>query len=60
MVYRGAVDQAHVLAYIDDFWLIAITFIALLPLIPLMRRVRAEENERARGERVDPLPVPEE
>ena len=60
MVYRGTVDQAHVLAYIDDFWLIAITFIVLLPLIPLMRRVRAEENERARGERVDPLPVPEE
>jgi DHA2 family multidrug resistance protein len=60
MVYRGAVEQAHVLAYIDDFWLIALTFIALLPLIPLMRRVRTEESERARGERVEPLPVPEE
>jgi len=60
MLYRGAVDQAHVLAYIDDFWLIAVTFIVLLPLIPLMRRVRTEENERARGERVEPLPVPEE
>jgi hypothetical protein len=34
----------------------------LLPLIPFMRRVRTEENERARarGERVEPLPVPEE
>ena len=60
MVYRGAVDQAHVLAYIDDFWLIAVTFMVLLPLIPFMRRVRTEENERARGERVEPLPVPEE
>jgi DHA2 family multidrug resistance protein len=60
MVYRGTVEQAHVLAYIDDFWLIAITFMVLLPLIPLMRRVRTEESERARGERVEPLPVPEE
>ena len=60
MVYRGTVDQAHVLAYIDDFWLIAFTFMALLPLIPFMRRVRTEENERARGERVEPLPAPEE
>src|SRR5262249_52616142 len=60
LLYRGTVEQAHVLAYIDDFWLIAVTFIAILPLIPLMRRVRAEENERARGERVDPLPAPEE
>jgi DHA2 family multidrug resistance protein len=62
MIYRGTVEQAHVLAYIDDFWLLAITFMAVLPLIPLMRRVRTEENERARGrgERVEPLPVPEE
>jgi MFS transporter, DHA2 family, multidrug resistance protein len=62
MLYRGAVDQAHVLAYIDDFWLIAVTFMIVVPLIPIMRRVRAEENERARarGERVAPLPAPEE
>jgi DHA2 family multidrug resistance protein len=60
MVYRGAVEQAQVLAYIDDFWIIAISFMAVLPLIPLMRRVRTEENERARsrGERVEPLPAP--
>jgi DHA2 family multidrug resistance protein len=59
MVYRGAVEQAHVMAYIDDFWLIALTFTAVLPLIPFMRRVRTEENERARsrGERVEPLPA---
>jgi DHA2 family multidrug resistance protein len=62
MVYRGAVEQAQVLAYIDDFWIIAISFMAVLPLIPLMRRVRTEENERARsrGERVEPLPAPGE
>jgi len=62
MVYRGTVEQAQVLAYIDDFWLLAVTFMMILPLIPLMRRVRTEENERvrSRGERVEPLPVPEE
>ena len=62
MVYRGAIEQAQVLAYIDDFWIIAISFVAVLPLIPLMRRVRTEENERARsrGERVEPLPAPGE
>jgi len=62
MVYRGAIEQAQVLAYIDDFWIIATSFMAVLPLIPLMRRVRTEENERARsrGERVEPLPAPGE
>ena len=62
MLYRGAVEQAQVLAYIDNFWIIAISFMAVLPLIPFMQRVRTEENERARsrGERVQPLPVPEE
>ncbi len=62
MLYRGAIEQAQVLAYIDDFWIIAASFMAVLPLIPLMRRVRTEENERARsrGERVEPLPAPGE
>jgi len=51
-----------VLAYADDFWLISIVFLAILPLIPLMRRVHAEQNERARESsgRVEALPVPEE
>jgi DHA2 family multidrug resistance protein len=63
VLYRGTVEQAQVMAYIDDFRLLAITFMVVLPLIPLMRRVRAEENERARsgaGERVEPLPMAEE
>jgi len=51
-----------VLAYIENFWLIAVSFMIALPLIPFMRRVRTEENERARsrGERMEPLPAPEE
>jgi DHA2 family multidrug resistance protein len=62
MVYRRTTEQAQVMAYADDFWLISIIFLAILPLIPLMRRVRAEQNERARQDsgRVEALPVPEE
>ena len=65
MLYRRTTEQAQVLAYADDFWLISIVFVAILPLIPLMRRVHAEQNERARESseragRVEPLPVPEE
>ena len=62
MLYRGTIEQAQVLAYADDFWLILITSLAVLPFIPLMRRVRAEQNERARqqGERMEPLPAPED
>jgi MFS transporter, DHA2 family, multidrug resistance protein len=61
MVYQKTIEQAQVLAYADDFWLISITFLAILPLVPLMRRVRAEQNERAREQssgRVEPLPAP--
>jgi DHA2 family multidrug resistance protein len=62
MLYRGTVAQAQVLAYADDFWLMAIVFMSILPLIPLMRRVRPEQNERARESpgRVEALPAPEE
>jgi len=62
MLYRETTEQAQVLAYADDFWLISMIFLAILPLIPLMRRVRAEQNERARESsgRVEALPTPEE
>jgi DHA2 family multidrug resistance protein len=40
MIYRQTVAQAQLLAYTDDFWLLAVIF-ALVPLLlPLMRRVR--------------------
>ncbi|HYE92938.1 MAG TPA: DHA2 family efflux MFS transporter permease subunit [Terriglobales bacterium] len=63
MLYRTTTEQAALLAYIDDFRLIALVFLAVLPLLPLMRRVRAEQNERARqpsAGRVDPLPAAED
>ena len=60
MLYRRTTDQAQVMAYADDFWLITLVFLAILPLIPLMRRVRTEQNERARESsgRVEALPAP--
>ena len=60
MLYRSTTEQAQVMAYADDFWLISMVFLAILPLIPLMRRVRTEQNERARESpgRVEALPAP--
>jgi hypothetical protein len=42
-------EQAQVLSYADQFWLLALVFMAVVPVLPLLRRVRAEENERARS-----------
>jgi MFS transporter, DHA2 family, multidrug resistance protein len=40
MLYRETVTQAQLLAYADDFWLLAVMF-AVVPLfLPLMRRIR--------------------
>ena len=62
MLYRNTIEQAQVLGHADDFWLISVIFIVILPLIPLMRRVRAEQNRRARESsgRVEALPAPNE
>jgi hypothetical protein len=57
------VGQAQVLAYADDFWLLAILF-SIVPLfLPLMRRVRVDavshgEEAEGGGGRVPPLPAP--
>jgi DHA2 family multidrug resistance protein len=60
MLYREMVEQAQILSYADEFWLLALVFMAVLPLLPLLRRVRAEENERARaaapGRKAEPPP----
>ena len=62
MLYRGTIEQAHIMAYADDFWLISVLFIVIVPLVPLMHRVRTEQNERARERpgRVEALPAPDE
>jgi DHA2 family multidrug resistance protein len=59
MLYREVVAQAQLLAYVDDMRMLSMIFVALLFVIPLMRRVRVEETERRRaeGERVEGLPA---
>ena len=59
MLYRDALGQAQVLAYADIYILLVFLFTGLLLLIPLMRRVRADQTEPAASGtkgRVDPLP----
>jgi DHA2 family multidrug resistance protein len=42
MLYRETVNQAQLLAYADDFWLLAMMF-AIVPIfLPLMRRIRLD------------------
>jgi MFS transporter, DHA2 family, multidrug resistance protein len=61
MLYRETLVQAQVLSYADDFWLLLVTFVGVIVLIPFMRRVRAEPA-RPRGptpaERDPGLPAP--
>ncbi len=42
MLYREAVAQAQLLAYADDFWLLAVMFAAVPLFLPFMRRIRIE------------------
>jgi DHA2 family multidrug resistance protein len=60
MLYQRTLEQAQVLAYNDDFWLLALLFLLILFLLPLLRRVRAEPRDfdqaRPPG-RVEGLPI---
>ena len=47
MLYRETVTQAQLLAYADDFWLLAMMFAAVPLLLPLMRRIRLEPSTPA-------------
>jgi DHA2 family multidrug resistance protein len=49
MLYRETVTQAQVLAYADDFWLLALLFAAVPVLLPFMRRIRLEPASPASG-----------
>src|SRR5207247_10132949 len=59
MVYRETVAQAQLLAYADDFWLLAVMFAAVPLLLPLMRRIRRERPEPASATATDRAPVEE-
>jgi hypothetical protein len=60
MVYRGAIEQAQVLAYIDDFWIIATSFMAVLPIPLAARAHRRRTSARGAGASAEPLPAPGE
>ena len=47
MLYRETVTQAQLLAYADDFWLLAVMFAAVPLVLPLMRRVRLQPSTAA-------------
>jgi DHA2 family multidrug resistance protein len=60
MLYQETVAQAQLLAYADDFWLLALMFAAVPLVLPLMRRIRlvapataGEPAERARPPAVE-------
>jgi DHA2 family multidrug resistance protein len=46
MLYRETVTQAQLLAYADDFWLLAVMFAAIPLLLPFMRRIRLSDAAR--------------
>jgi DHA2 family multidrug resistance protein len=57
MVYREVIQQAQILAFADDFWLLFTIFCSTLLLLPLLRRVRVEPARR--GEAApEPAPLP--
>src|SRR5438477_7359921 len=47
MLYRETVSQAQLLAYADDFWLLAMMFAAVPLVLPFMRRIRLEPMSSA-------------
>jgi DHA2 family multidrug resistance protein len=62
MLYRETTTQAQLLAYADDFWLLAVMFAAVPLVLPFMRRVRLEPITKpgaAAAEESRPHPVEE-
>src|SRR5215813_2851025 len=47
MLYRETVTQAQLLAYADDFWLLAMMFASVPLFLPLMRRIRMAPSTAA-------------
>jgi len=60
MLYRETVAQAQLLAYADDFWLLAVMFAGVPLLLPLMRRIRRERPEAAGATATERSPAPVE
>ncbi len=45
MVYGMVQRQAMLLSYLDDFRFLAITFLAVIPLMFLMKKIRPRKTE---------------
>ena len=62
MLYRETVTQAQLLAYVDDFWLLAVMFASMTLLLPFMRRIRLVKpaTEVAGAKNAPATPVMEE
>jgi MFS transporter, DHA2 family, multidrug resistance protein len=54
MLYRETVAQAQLLAYADDFWLLAMMFAAVPLVLPLMRRIRMAPSTAATAPASEP------
>jgi DHA2 family multidrug resistance protein len=59
MLYRETVAQAQLLAYADDFWLLAVMFAIVPFFLPLMRRIRLPAAQPGSAEAERPAPVEE-
>jgi DHA2 family multidrug resistance protein len=59
MLYRDAVAQAQVLAYVDVYHVLVVLFTGILFFLPLMRRVRVDRTPRPQEAdgRVEGLPA---
>jgi len=53
MLYRETVAQAQLLAYADDFWILAVMFAAVPLVLPLMRRIRLAPSTAATAPATD-------
>jgi MFS transporter, DHA2 family, multidrug resistance protein len=60
MLYRETQAQAQLLAYADDFWLLAVMFLAVPLFLPLMRRIRARPATKAAAPAQSHAPAMEE
>jgi MFS transporter, DHA2 family, multidrug resistance protein len=57
-LYQEVTQQAQLLAFADDFWLLFLVFCSALFLLPLLRRIRIEPVARGRSrDEATPAPV---
>jgi hypothetical protein len=57
MVYRETVEQAQLLAYTDDFWMLAVMFAAVPIVLPFMRRIRLDPQSSSGGSMAERPPA---